>query len=317
MAQRAVAGKGCRTGLALIGLTLLLSGCAAQSHGPSGDTATGATASHKNIAGNWVAIRRGDTLGSIAQRADVPLVRLKRFNPDVEPRSLAVGQRVLVPSQRERAPSSGPYRYQIRPGDTFSSVARRFATSAQVLASANQGVEATDLKVGQMIQVPLDGSSADATVEANPRPATTGASSASASAPTDAASSNRQWPWPLDNYQIARRFGKDDHGTLQPMLLSTHQGARAMAVADGQVRFANSMRQLGKVVIVHHPDNLQSVYARCRSLVVESGEQVQAGSPLCQVGQASNGQHQLLFDMRQGGKPMNPARVLRQATPGA
>ncbi|OBX36453.1 murein hydrolase activator NlpD precursor [Halomonas elongata] len=303
MAERPVAGKGRCPRLALILLLALLTGCAGQPSTPNGSSDAAA-----GISGSWVSIRRGDTLGDIAHRANVPLIRLQRFNPGIEPRGLAVGQRVLVPSQQERAPSGGPYRYQIRPGDTFTSVARRFGAAPSRVVAANPGVTATDLKVGQLIKVPLGGSassgSSTASSSSKPRPTRL---PDPGTLPGDA----KGWPWPLDDYDVARRFGKDAHGTLQPMLLTTGKGARAKAVAGGQVRFADSMRQLGQVVIVHHPDNLQSVYARCARLLVDSGQRVERGTPLCVVGTASNGRHELLFDMRHGGKPMDPLTVLR------
>lgn len=279
----------------------LLAGCA----GPS--------ALHGSPAGEWVTIQRGDTLGEIAKRADVPLVRLRRFNPGVDPRGLAVGQRILVPSGRERAPSGGPYRYQVRPGDTYSAIARRFGTSPVSIASANPGVTPTDLRVGQLVSVPLHGAatssssrhsaSSSTTSRPTPRPAPD---------PGPVPGSAKDWPWPLDDYRVARHFGKDGRGTLQPMLLATEEGARAKAVANGEVRFAGSMRQLGRVVIVHHPDNLQSVYALCDTLLVDSAQRVSRGTPLCTVGQhAATGRHDLLFDMRHGGKPIDPRTILR------
>lgn len=270
------------------------------------------------IAGQWVTIQRGDTLGAIARRANVPLERLTRFNPGVDARRLAVGQRLLVPTQRERAPSGGPYRYQIRPGDTYAGIARRFATSAERIQSANPGAAPTRLRVGQVIQVPLKGSAPSqrqAAASSNgTRPTATKA------APSRTASRNngtlpasaRNWPWPLDDYRIVRGYGTDNHGTLQPMLLATREGASAKAVADGEVRFSGSMRQLGRVVIVHHDENLQSVYALCDSLSVKEGSSVKQGTPLCSVGYSNaTERYDLLFDLRQGGKPIDPKRVLR------
>ncbi|GED22424.1 peptidase M23 [Halomonas halmophila] len=286
----------------------MLGGCAAQPDSPRGDSSANQHQAQQSIAGDWVSIRRGDTLGQIAQRAGVPLVRLQRFNPGIDPRGLAVGQRVLVPGHRERAPSGGPYRYQIRPGDTFSSVARRFGVSPQAVVAANQGVEPTDLEVGRLIQLPIDvGHDTSSSQAPDPAPASPSRQPASDSQ----SAKTRSWPWPLEDYTIARHFGKDEHGTLQPMLLTTPSDESPRAVADGQVRFASEMRQLGKVVIIHHPDNLQSVYARCRRLLVDSGQDVTQGTPLCEPGQTNSGDHELLFDMRHGGKPMDPARVLR------
>ncbi len=296
----------------MIVAALLLGGCASRSEDTDRavDSATAATIA--GDAGHWVVVQRGDTLGEIAQRGGVPLARLQRFNPDVDARRLAVGQRLLMPTHQERAPSGGPYRYQIRPGDTYSSIARRFGTRASRIQSANPGTEPTALRVGQVIQVPLGASgSARPSSGSGSTPASTPAR-ASLPDPGDLPRSARNWPWPIEDYRVVRAFGSDDRGTLQPMLLATGRGAEARAVADGEVRFADSMRQLGQVVILHHADNLQSVYALCETLLVENGERVSRGTPVCEVGFSSaNERHDLLFDLRHGGKPIDPRRVLR------
>ncbi|MFG6160521.1 LysM peptidoglycan-binding domain-containing protein [Halomonas sp. 1390] len=305
MAQRPVAGQGSPTRRPpltwlLIALTVLLAGCAG--HGRDGG---------QGIAGEWITIQRGDTLGQIARRAGVPLVRLERFNPGVDARHLAVGQRLMVPARDERAPSGGPYRYRVRPGDTYSAIARRFGANAQRIRAANPGIVPTELRVGQLIQVPLSGgpTRSAASSTASKRPAARPAPKQLPD-PGNLPASARRWPWPLDDYRVARPFGTDQRGALQPMLLATASGSRAKAVADGEVRFADSMRQLGQVVIVHHADNLQSVYALCKRPLVESGERVTRGTPVCEVGRHDGGPR-LLFDMRHGGKPIDPARVLR------
>lgn len=309
MAQRPVAGKGSparRRALIPVALLLmaLLVGCAGDATRPD---ARGA------IGGSWITVQRGDTLGVIATRAKVPLVRLQRFNPGVKARHLAVGQRLLVPSTRERAPSGGPYRYQIRPGDTYSAIARRFHTEPGRIQAANPNLSPQQLRVGQLIQVPLRGAPRAAS-----RSAGTGDSGASRPTPRPSrpspgpvAASASGWPWPLADYRVVREFGQDARGTLQPMLLASAADGPARAVADGEVRFAGSMRQLGRVVIVHHADNLQSVYALCDALQVESGQRVTRGTPLCRIGRSGGERRELLFDLRHGGKPLDPRKVLR------
>jgi LysM repeat protein len=41
-------------------------------------------------------VRAGDTLGSIAARTHVPLPRLRRLNPGVEPTALFIGQKIRL-----------------------------------------------------------------------------------------------------------------------------------------------------------------------------------------------------------------------------
>ncbi|MDW0357926.1 LysM peptidoglycan-binding domain-containing protein [Halomonas venusta] len=282
----------------------MLAGCAGSpSSNDQNNPVPSSTAGQIN--GEWVEVQRGDTLGKLANRANVPLERLERFNPGVNAQRLNVGQRLLIPTQQERAPSGGPYRYQIRPGDTYSSIARHFGTTAGRIQSANPGSSPTALRVGQIVSVPL--SSGTSRSSSTSRPAVA-APTPSTSLPASA----RRWPWPLEDYRIVRRFGADSRGTLQPMLLATQAGAKAQAVAPGEVRFADGMRQLGDVVIIHHADNLQTVYALCERILVRVGQQVSAGDTLCDVGQSSTTQrYDLLFDLRQGGKPIDPRQVLR------
>lgn len=307
MAERTMAGEGrrprCQVAslICAIGITLLLASCASSPQGQSISRAP------DSIAGTWITIQRGDTLGEIAKRADVPLLRLKRFNPGVKSRGLAVGQRILVPHGTERAPSGGPYRYRVRPGDTFSKVARHFGTSPINVVAANQDIDPEGLVIGQLVKVPLKhgGSSKSS------KKTTASRKSRTLPDPGPLPKTNAKWSWPVADYSITRRFGKDARGTLQPMLLGTSKGAKAKAASDGEVKFADSMRQLGEVVIVHHNGNLQSVYANCERLLVTTGTKVKRGTPLCEVGTNDRGQTELLFDMRHGGKPVNPGQLLR------
>lgn len=285
-----------------------LAGCAGTP--PTAQRVTAPAAAQ--ISGSWVEIKRGDTLGQLAKRANVPLERLQRFNPGVKARHLIVGQRLLLPTQQERAPASGPYRYQIRPGDTFSSLARHFGTTPSRLQSANTGSSATSLRVGELINIPVGSSSNTSRTASSGAPAKQPAASTARSNDTTPPTSAKQWPWPLEDYRVVRRFGPDSRGTLQPMLLATQANAHATAVASGEVRFAGSMRQLDKVVIVHHADNIQSVYALCGELTVEEGQQVSTGDHLCQVGKSrASERYDLLFDLRKGGKPIDPRQVLK------
>ncbi|MDN6322963.1 MAG: M23 family metallopeptidase [Halomonas sp.] len=298
--------------MALLSACLLagiLSGCAGGPQSSSQRAAAPSGASQ--ISGDWVQVQRGDTLGKLAARANVPLERLQRFNPSVDARRLEVGQRLLIPTQQERAPSGGPYRYQIRPGDTFSSIARHFGTTSGRIQSTNTSTSPTNLKVGQVVSVPLSSSATRSA--ANSGGSSRPAAAPPASAPRQALpASARRWPWPLEDYRVVRRFGPDSRGTLQPMLLATQADAQAKSVAPGEVRFADGMRQLGEVVIVHHADNLQTVYALCEQILVDVGQQVSTGDALCEVGQSDATQrYDQLFDLRQGGKPIDPKQVLR------
>lgn len=248
-------------------------------------------------------MQRGDTLYRLARQGNVPLLRLQRFNPGVDVTQLRVGQRLLMPTTQERAPGSGAYRYQIRPGDTYGNIAAHFGTSVARISAANPGLDPRSLRVGQLIAVPMGGTAVNRSQQI---------AKARQSPPAPLPKGVGNWPWPLTGGQVRREFGPDSRGSLQPMLIEAGSDKVVRAVAPGTVKFAGGMRQLGEVVIVHHAHNLQTVYAQCSHLNVTEGTQVQPGTPLCRIEQnARTGRFDLLFDTRNAGKPVDPRRLLR------
>ncbi|WP_081803521.1 M23 family metallopeptidase [Halotalea alkalilenta] len=302
MDQLALAGKGspARVALRHLGhwLTLLLvvlvAGCASS----GGGTGSG---------GGWYVVQRGDTLHGIANRAGVPLLRVQRFNPTVSPERLEVGQRLRLPDGEERAPGSGSYQYRVRAGDTYTALANLFSTSVGAIQQANPGVSANQLPVGRLISIPRTAGSGGVDIN---RQRAIAASRAAPAAPLPRGVGN--WPWPLRDAQVSREFGADGRGSLQPMLLTAGSDLDAKAVYPGTVRFAEEMRQLGRVVIIHHANDLQTVYAQCASLEVSVGAQVAPGTPVCRLARDPSTQRaELLFDVRNAGKPVDPRRLLR------
>jgi murein DD-endopeptidase MepM/ murein hydrolase activator NlpD len=280
--------------LAWLSLALWLTGCATGSYSGS-------------PAGQWITIQKGDTLGQIARDADIPLLRLTRFNPGVKIRDLKVGQRILVPTARERAPSGGPYRYQLRPGDTYSKIGRYFGANPQRIQTANPGLPPNDLKVGTLISVPLNGGPSRSASNAR----ASGGSLVARPDPGPLKKPRQSWRWPAAG-EVISEFGTNRNGQLAPMRIRTASNGVASAPASGEVRFADNMRQLGNVVILHHSGNLQSVLAQCGEILVKVGQQVTPGTPLCRVARRNDGQPELLFDVRHGGKPINPRELLEK-----
>ena len=211
-------------------------------------------------------------------------------------------------------------RYRVRRGDTLYSIAGHFGQTPQTLAAANPALPRNPrLEIGQWLTLPyLQRSSATQSSQSIPAKSTPQRKSKTASTtavpPAPAALPNdmKYRPWPLQDPRVIREFGPDERGRLQPMMLAARASQTAVAITDGRVQFANTMRQLGHVIVVHHAHNIQTVYAHCGSLNVRAGQQVKAGTPLCQVAQDdATASPQLLFDVRQSGRPIDPRRLLK------
>ncbi len=89
------------------------------------------------------------------------------------------------------------------------------------------------------------------------------------------------------------------------------QGGEVRAVHSGHVVFADWMRRFGLLIIIDHGHGFMSLYGHNESLLKRAGEWVSAGESVALLGN-SGGQEEnaLYFELRQGGKPINPRKWL-------
>ena len=101
-------------------------------------------------------VNEGDTLLSIAVRFGTDVEALLRTNPDIDPYNLQVGQRICI-AQKFQEPPMCPTRnfYVIRRGDTIRAIAASFEVEAQEILRINPDLNPRNLRVGQIICIPL------------------------------------------------------------------------------------------------------------------------------------------------------------------
>ncbi len=91
------------------------------------------------------------------------------------------------------------------------------------------------------------------------------------------------------------------------VVIGARQGNDVRAVAHGRVAFSDWLRGYGLLIIIDHGDDYMSLYGHNESVFKDTGEWVEAGDVIASVGD-SGGQDQvgLYFEIRKGGKPLNP-----------
>lgn len=99
-------------------------------------------------------VQPGDTLFSIARRFGVSLDALIAANPGVDPMNLQIGEIICLPIGVPPTPCPGGT-FVIGPGDTLFSIARRLGISLESLLAANPGIDPRNLRVGQVICLPV------------------------------------------------------------------------------------------------------------------------------------------------------------------
>lgn len=106
-------------------------------------------------------VRRGDTLGRIADRYAIPLTTVIALNPEIaDPSTIILGQPIYLardPYVRlDPCPNrDGCYLYVVRPGDTLSTIAGRFGVSMTAILDLNPAIDDPNtIFSGQVIRLP-------------------------------------------------------------------------------------------------------------------------------------------------------------------
>ena len=154
---------------------------------------------------------------------------------------------------------------------------------------------------------PAPPSSPSPAVPAPVAPAAGAAAGAAAAAPVEASKADIEWSWPSAG-RVVQSFNDSNS---KGMSFATSTGDSVLAAADGRVIFSGvGPRGYGNLVIVKHSNDLLSVYAHNRSLLVKEGTTVKRGQKIAEAGDSTGGTQRLHFEIRQQGKPVDPARFL-------
>ncbi len=89
----------------------------------------------------------------------------------------------------------------------------------------------------------------------------------------------------------------------------TRGDALVMAPADGVVKFADSFRGFGRVVIMSHKNGYNTVMTNLGDINVALGQEVLAGEP---VGRMNPEKSEMYLEVRRGNKAVDPARLFKE-----
>jgi lipoprotein NlpD len=65
----------------------------------------------------------------------------------------------------------------------------------------------------------------------------------------------------------------------------------------------------GNLVMISHPDGYLSLYAHCEKILVQTGDFVDKGSMIAQLGNSEAAYPMLKFQLRKNGKPLQAEKV--------
>lgn len=242
-------------------------------------------------------VKAGETLGGIANRAEVPRVLIIEANNLKSPYALRAGQKLIIPRRRTHV---------VKEGETGFDVAMIYGVPWSTIAAANGIKPDTTLKAGQKLAIP--------TVT---RPSA-GVPQPSIDTDRDDALPNTAAPrfaWPVQG-TVRRAFaaagtGREAHDGID---ILAPRGTAVRASAAGKVIFAGpGPDEYGLTVIIWHSGRWTTTYSFLDKVTVKVGDEVKAGERVGLVGDTGLAEKpQLHFEVRRNKIPQDPTRYLRK-----
>ncbi len=221
--------------------------------------------------------------------------------------------------------------YEVKQGDTLSSIAKQHSTDVDTLAELNDINGSEILNKREKIFVPMQEGTvpgaqtkttnilAEQTAESNTYNNSSSLSSAQESNPATHKTAQTSCviakklclEWPLTG-KVSAAFGSYKGKPHDGIDISADQGTLIRAAADGTVLYSgNGVKGYGNLIIIKHEGSLITVYAHNNKNLVIEGGKVTKGSIIAEVGQTGNATSpHLHFEVRLAETPQNPLEYL-------
>ena len=205
-----------------------------------------------------------------------------------------------IEERDERVAASGVRYHTVRSGESLSTIASRYGTSATALALENRVANPDLIKAGRRLRIPGRSRGGKAARSAGP-------------VPTGPAKATGRFAWPVRG-TVVRGYGTPMNGlAARGIAIAASRGTPVKAADGGRVVLASDhLRGYGKTVAVDHGNGYTTVYAHNAELLVRRGESVRKGEEIARVGSSGRAtRSQLEFRLYRHGKPLDPRRYLR------
>ena len=244
-------------------------------------------------------VQPGETLGGIAERAEVPRVLIIETNRLKPPYAVKAGQKLVMPRRRS---------HTVKDGETGFDIAMDYGIPWDVIAAANGLQRDNKVKPGQKLEIPTLATSSGVD------PVTVAYPSISTDPPKGLPDTVAPaFVWPVEG-KVRRGFVVAG-GTQPPhdgIDVLADEGTAVRAAGKGEVIFAGpGPEEYGLTVIIYHSGRWTTTYSYLSKITVKVGDKVKSGERIGLVGQTGlASKPQLHFEIRRNKRPLDPARYL-------
>ena len=267
----------------------VLGGCGGGAVAPvvdaSGRASSGATPSVHSV-------RRGESVYAVAWRYGLDPQRVIAANKLKSPYVVYPGQRLRLTGARPLAQPAAP---------------KASKSDGSARTSAIESPPAPVRRQSAPAPVPQPKRSKPAASGAAKPVAPTPEKPAAGSTSKPPRSTRLTWRWPSAG-RLIRRFGSRGSKGIE---IAGKKNQPVIAAADGKVVYSGSgLIGYGNLIIVKHDDQYLSAYAHNEVVTVGEGDEVRAGQRIASMGSSGTDAVKLHFEIRQGGKPVDPLAYL-------
>ena len=280
-------------------LPIVLQGCSSRSQPAPVDTLyTGKT--YRDFQPNSLdakkyEVQKGETLYSIAFRANMDVDDIARLNNLARPYTIYPGQTLdLVGSAKSTGTSEPTQRSQ-----SNKQTADRAQNNIKTPVAKTQKKEYGQ-KVGTKKTVKKQADTRKQRRQKSVRVRT------EAAMPSNA---ELAWEWPSTG-KVIERFSLKDRGN-KGLDFAGNRGDPVKAAAAGKVVYVgNALRGFGNLIILKHNDDYITAYAHNEDILVKEQEWVDIGETIARMGDSGAQGVKLHFEVRFRGKSVNPEHYL-------
>ncbi|SEL89481.1 lipoprotein NlpD [Colwellia chukchiensis] len=267
-------------GIIVLILLLVVSGCSSRNKpAPVVDVQGSLPLSQRiknSVSGHEYIVKKGETLYSIAWRADVDVRSLAAINNIKAPYHIYPDQKLRL---RQDYPATA-----------------KTATKSKNFNSSKQKV--IKKPIAQKKKQEYGGNKVEQkTSKIAQQPKATFSQKIS------------RWRWPA-NGKVINKFSTAKQGN-KGIDIAGRRGDSVQATADGIVVYAgDALQGYGKLIIVKHNDDYLSAYAHNDRILVKEQQVVKAGQNIAKMGDTDAERVMLHFEVRFRGKSVNPMKYL-------
>ncbi|HRQ63370.1 MAG TPA: peptidoglycan DD-metalloendopeptidase family protein [Xanthomonadaceae bacterium] len=300
---------------------LVLAGCAS-APAPVHDRSPGVPRSARAVDDTHL-VQRGDTIYGIAFRNNLDWREFAAWNQVGSPYTIYIGQRLrltpppgwrpgAVPAVAARSPdivaSTGPVETQPLVIDDRPARVEALGPATDTPRTTQPRPQPAETQAPTRPAPTPDRSAEARTPSVDPPP------TPSATTPQGPPAATRTvqgvaWRWPASG-PLLRTFAANDP-LRQGIDIAGTAGDPVYASADGEVVYSGSgLVGYGELIIIKHSEQYLSAYGHNRRRLVSEGQRVRAGQQIAEMGRTGTDREKLHFEIRRGGRPVNPAEHL-------